>query len=227
MGFKDYESYLHSLLWRKIRKRVLKRDKHKCRCCGELAGEAHHRSYRREALNGSDISPIIAICRKCHDEIELEDGKKNSFEEAERKLKCKLEGRQAGPPQLTKKQRRQQAREARQKAAQEAKLAKDAKYLAVAAKDPERAAILKSLRESTPVKRIHGRVPDAPLVPGSAWRGWPRKHSPLAHLINPRPSNAGAGDRTGAEDRSVVNSQSLRQQNEGENPLLGTPKNWP
>lgn len=81
-----YENeYLTGTLWKSIRERVLKDASHKCACCPAKATEVHHRDYRPRVLSGDDISPLVALCRKCHRRIDEVKGK-NSWNESERLL---------------------------------------------------------------------------------------------------------------------------------------------
>jgi 2-polyprenyl-6-methoxyphenol hydroxylase-like FAD-dependent oxidoreductase len=50
------QSYLQSALWRKIRRRVLKRDRNTCVRCGCKATQVHHRSYEPEAVTTASSS---------------------------------------------------------------------------------------------------------------------------------------------------------------------------
>jgi hypothetical protein len=79
------EEYLNGALWKSIRKRVLTNASHKCTCCPAKAPEVHHRDYRPRVLSGDDISPLVALCRKCHRRIDEVKGKE-SWNESERLL---------------------------------------------------------------------------------------------------------------------------------------------
>lgn len=52
--------------WSELRAFVLKRDKHRCRACGQKHGlEVHHVVMR--SLGGKDeASNLVALCRDCH-----------------------------------------------------------------------------------------------------------------------------------------------------------------
>jgi hypothetical protein len=69
-GFADYESYLQSPLWRRIRKEVLLASKGKCVGCDNRASEVHHRDYRPRVLAGKDLAALVPVCKSCHDKIE-------------------------------------------------------------------------------------------------------------------------------------------------------------
>ena len=81
--------YLKSSLWRKIKRRVLKRDNYVCQRheCGIKAKEIHHRSYDPEVMRGNDDSKLISLCSGCHSYISFdESGKLRPTEEQERLL---------------------------------------------------------------------------------------------------------------------------------------------
>jgi 5-methylcytosine-specific restriction endonuclease McrA len=62
-----YDEYLKSPLWKTIRKRILDRDLHLCRDCGEKAQHVHHLSYAAQVMSGEDDSKLISLCVPCHD----------------------------------------------------------------------------------------------------------------------------------------------------------------
>ncbi len=97
----DYHGkYLRSPLWRRIKRRVLKRDNHECRRheCGRKAAEVHHRSYAPEVMRGEDDSKLISLCSSCHSFLSVnEKNEKRSLEEQERLLLAKPD-RSAMPP---------------------------------------------------------------------------------------------------------------------------------
>lgn len=79
MGFASYRDYLASPLWSKIRKRVFGRDGGRCRACGEKGGQVHHQSYDLRTLKGKTIKRLLLLCRKCHEEVEVDGlGRKRS-----------------------------------------------------------------------------------------------------------------------------------------------------
>lgn len=83
----SHSEYLATPLWKKIRGRVLRRDKRKCVRCGARAGEVHHRSYAREVLEGNADHLLVSLCRGCHEVVEFdESGRKRTHEERERIL---------------------------------------------------------------------------------------------------------------------------------------------
>lgn len=90
MGFASYGDYLESPLWRESRAKVLMRDGHKCRGCGRRANQVHHRQYSRSAMDGSDLSRLESICRKCHKSIEFKRNEKLPIHKANAKLTKKV-----------------------------------------------------------------------------------------------------------------------------------------
>jgi hypothetical protein len=79
------KEYLNGALWKSIREQVLNNASYKCACCPAKATEVHHRDYRPRVLSGDDISPLVALCRKCHRRIDEVKGK-DSWNESERLL---------------------------------------------------------------------------------------------------------------------------------------------
>ena len=66
LGYANYEEYLSSSLWNKIRKRVFVRDGGRCRECSMKGAVAHHWRYSLDILQGRNITPIVVVCRDCH-----------------------------------------------------------------------------------------------------------------------------------------------------------------
>lgn len=73
LGFTDYNEYLFSLLWKKIRKRVLKRDKCRCKLCGKRAECVHHIKYELANLSGRSLKNMVSLCHDCHKDIEFDE----------------------------------------------------------------------------------------------------------------------------------------------------------
>ena len=63
--------YLESPLWRKIRRRVIKRDGGVCALCPAKATEVHHHSYEYEVIIGQNDRDLIALCSACHKSVEF------------------------------------------------------------------------------------------------------------------------------------------------------------
>jgi hypothetical protein len=79
MGYESYRDYLRSPLWSKIRRRVFGRDEGKCRICGERGEQVHHQSYDARTLKGKTIKRLLLLCRRCHEEVEVDGlGRKRS-----------------------------------------------------------------------------------------------------------------------------------------------------
>ena len=97
----DYADYLKSPLWRKIKRRVLKRDGNSCLRCGGKATRVHHRSYADEVLAGNNDAQLASICEGCHNFIHFDDnGYKRSPEESDRFLLTRDESRDFPTPQI-------------------------------------------------------------------------------------------------------------------------------
>jgi hypothetical protein len=83
----DYQVYLTSKLWKKIRRRVLKRDKKTCVFCGGKAQHVHHSSYEREVMEGKADQMLVSMCAVCHYYIHYDDnGSMRTPEETDRIL---------------------------------------------------------------------------------------------------------------------------------------------
>ncbi len=64
----NYEKYLKSDEWKKLRIRALKRAEYKCEFCGALATMIHHIEYlKKDNSEIENINHLIACCKKCHD----------------------------------------------------------------------------------------------------------------------------------------------------------------
>ena len=77
LGHADYQSYLRSGRWQKIRDCIFNRDGGSCRSCGKKASCVHHIDYCFEVLAGKDLTKLFSLCFKCHDKIHNES---ESFE---------------------------------------------------------------------------------------------------------------------------------------------------
>ena len=73
MGFKSYAAYLQSPLWKKIRTKVLERDKYECYCCLERADQVHHSIYDIHQLSGGSLKGLFSLCSFCHRKIEFDE----------------------------------------------------------------------------------------------------------------------------------------------------------
>jgi hypothetical protein len=69
-GAPDYQAYLATSLWNRIRMRVLRAASGKCACCPKPATQVHHRDYRPRVLRGEDDSPLVALCSQCHEMVD-------------------------------------------------------------------------------------------------------------------------------------------------------------
>ena len=67
----NYAEKLKDPRWQSKRKKVLKRDKNRCRICG-ISGkikilDIHHRWYSNNDPWDCDIRSLITVCRICHE----------------------------------------------------------------------------------------------------------------------------------------------------------------
>lgn len=82
-----YREYLGSPLWHAIRRRILKRDHHRCFRCGDFGREVHHRNYWKKTLDGKDDTALVTLCDDCHEYISIgPDGERRTPQETERLL---------------------------------------------------------------------------------------------------------------------------------------------
>lgn len=89
MGFANYEEYLLSPLWAKVRRKVILRAKGKCVSCGGWATQVHHERYHRNDLLGKNLRFLKAVCGTCHQAIEFtwRNPKKLSVKDANARLR--------------------------------------------------------------------------------------------------------------------------------------------
>lgn len=83
MGYKSYQDYLNSELWKEIRTRVLVKNDGKCKLCLKPAQVAHHIKYTKSNLIGKRIKDIVPLCFLCHETIEVDErGNKRPYAES-------------------------------------------------------------------------------------------------------------------------------------------------
>lgn len=74
----EYKEYLHSDDWKKKRREVLRRARHRCGRCGRQATQVHHRTYER--IFEERLTDLEAICADCHQKIhDPRNGQKKVF----------------------------------------------------------------------------------------------------------------------------------------------------
>ena len=72
LGYSSYKGYLGSKRWKRIRARVLERDGHACRWCGEEQGlEVHHEDYSFSTMCGDTIEGLTTLCHRCHNKVSI------------------------------------------------------------------------------------------------------------------------------------------------------------
>jgi len=69
LGFKEYDGYLRSALWKSIRQQVLC-GQNCVRCQSRRALALHHSSYDLATMRGERLDTLIAVCRGCHKKAE-------------------------------------------------------------------------------------------------------------------------------------------------------------
>lgn len=95
LGFKCYQDYLSSPLWRSIRLRKLSRHP-RCFFCRRSASQVHHIGYTQANLTGRSLRGLSSLCGFCHEEVEFEAGRKLSLPEAQAKFKRMSRARTKG-----------------------------------------------------------------------------------------------------------------------------------
>jgi len=64
---KSYPSYLKTKHWKRIRNKVLKRDKFKCKECNNRKSlQIHHLTYEHLFNEENHLEDLITLCSKCH-----------------------------------------------------------------------------------------------------------------------------------------------------------------
>lgn len=89
VNYRDYNKYIKSSSWLRIRDIVLFRDNGKCAVCGSTNNlHIHHKTYNNLFNEEKHLDELITLCRKCHDNIHGREGSKNklSISEANDKL---------------------------------------------------------------------------------------------------------------------------------------------
>ncbi len=87
MGFKTYDLYLKSYLWKKIRVQVFETHGRRCWICRKrgTATQVHHEYYTAQNLSGDTVSGLRTICPSCHHLIEYTNGEKLTGRQSRRK----------------------------------------------------------------------------------------------------------------------------------------------
>ena len=87
LGFKSYQDYLNSDLWRKIRASRL--SKHpECYACPRKATQVHHKRYTLAVMLGHEPQGLVAVCGGCHYRAEFtQDGDKRDLRQANKSLR--------------------------------------------------------------------------------------------------------------------------------------------
>lgn len=67
-----YLDFLQTDYWKKVRKKVLVRDKFRCQECGWSPQKAHlldvhHTTYKNHGREHEHLEDLTTLCRRCHD----------------------------------------------------------------------------------------------------------------------------------------------------------------
>ena len=61
----NYQEYLNTKHWQKVRKRALKRAAYHCQVCGQRTVlSVHHNNYDR--IKRERMSDVVVLCKDCH-----------------------------------------------------------------------------------------------------------------------------------------------------------------
>ena len=67
-----YYPYLHSELWKNIRRKRIERDGFQCVMCGSAKNlNVHHITY--DCLYREDVTDLVTVCKKCHEKLHAND----------------------------------------------------------------------------------------------------------------------------------------------------------
>jgi 5-methylcytosine-specific restriction endonuclease McrA len=79
---KEYNTFLKSNYWKKVRLLVLERDKYKCQNCKEIGRirnltvkdlEVHHLTYKNHKNELNHLNDLITLCKWCHEYMHSPD----------------------------------------------------------------------------------------------------------------------------------------------------------
>ena len=79
---KEYNTFLKSNYWKKVRLLVLERDKYKCQNCKEIGRirnltvkdlEVHHRTYKNHKNELNHLDDLVTLCKWCHEYMHSTD----------------------------------------------------------------------------------------------------------------------------------------------------------
>ncbi len=64
-GIADYNDYLQSEGWQRVRGAALRRAEYRCQVCNAFGWlDVHHRTYER--VGREELGDLVVLCRKCH-----------------------------------------------------------------------------------------------------------------------------------------------------------------
>lgn len=149
LGFKSYDEYLCSEVWKQIRDSYLGKFR-SCFCCGEFANQIHHRFYSEGNLTGRDQHGLFSICAQCHRQVEFKpSGQKASLGEANYWV-FKLREKNFGGTRLGKKRKKMPVKESRAKGPQVDQRTVCAIAAAILEEKMEQRAALRRSQEAVP-----------------------------------------------------------------------------
>jgi len=61
----DYNKYINSESWKRLKSSALERANGKCQFCGKPASEIHHKKYPK-VFSDDKLDNLVACCKKCH-----------------------------------------------------------------------------------------------------------------------------------------------------------------
>ena len=80
---KEYNTFLKSSYWKKVRLLVLERDKYKCQKCIHFIGggkkydkkdlEVHHLTYKNHKNELNHLDDLTTLCKRCHEYMHSPD----------------------------------------------------------------------------------------------------------------------------------------------------------
>lgn len=82
LGFRTYDQYLGSALWKRVRKKVFREKGEDCCLCGAWATELHHTRYHEDDLSGKKTEEVHPVCSYCHRQVEFDGYNKRTLAKA-------------------------------------------------------------------------------------------------------------------------------------------------
>lgn len=70
---RNYKKYLKSKKWKIIKSKILDRDLHRCKICGNT-----NNLSVQKVMDGESLKYLITLCSSCHKKIEFNKDKKKA-----------------------------------------------------------------------------------------------------------------------------------------------------